>query len=149
MLVSKVGLDLIKEVESFSAKPYLCPAGKPTIGFGCTYYENGTKVTLNDSPITEERANEMLEFIANKDFGNRIQTLVKVPINQNQLDAMTSLAYNIGIYNFQESTLLKKLNQGDYKGASEEFPNWRKSGGVVLAGLVKRREKEKELFLKA
>ncbi len=147
MLISKNGLNLIKKFEGFSSKPYLCPANVPTIGYGNTFYEDGTKVTLQDNPITEERANELLEFIANKNFGRFVNITVKVPLNQNQFDALVSFAYNLGNGSLQQSTLLKKLNDSDYIGASEEFLKWNKSGGKVLSGLTKRRSAEQELFL--
>ena len=147
MLISKNGLNLIKKFEGFSSKPYLCPANVPTIGYGNTFYEDGTKVTLQDNPITEERASELLEFIANKNFGRFVNVTVKVPINQNQFDALVSFAYNLGNGSLQQSTLLKKINDSDYIGASEEFLKWNKSGGKVLSGLTKRRSAEQELFL--
>lgn len=148
MKISENGLNLIKEFEGFSSAPYLCPAGVPTIGYGNTFYEDGTKVTLKDKPITEERATQLLEFIANKTFSENINKVVKVPLNQNQFDALVSFAYNISNKNFNWSTLLKKLNQSDYEGASSEFLRWNQAGGKILSGLVLRRKKEKELFLK-
>lgn len=148
MQVSQNGLNLIKEFEGLSLIPYLCPKNIPTIGYGNTYYEDGTKVTLNDKAITEQRANELLEFIANKDFGSNINKVIKVPLTQNQFDALVSFAYNVGNKNFNWSTLLKKLNQGDYDGASNEFGRWNQSNGNILKGLVLRRQKEKELFKK-
>lgn len=147
MKISENGLNLIKEFEGFSSKPYLCPAKIPTIGWGNTYYPNGKKVTMNDAPITKEYATELLSYVAQKDFGDKILQLVKVPLNQNQFDTLVSICYNIGMGNFTKSTLLKKINQGDFKGASLEFEKWNKSGGIVLAGLVKRRLKEKALFI--
>ena len=149
MIVSKNGLDLIKEFESFRAKPYLCPSQKATIGFGSTYYPDGKKVTLQDKEITEEKAFEILEYIANKDFGSNINKVVKVPLNQNQFDALVSFAYNIGNGNFNSSTLLRWLNQGNYKEASMQLLKWDKSKGIVLNGLTKRRKSEKALFDKA
>ena len=149
MIVSKNGLDLIKEFESFRAKPYLCPSQKATIGFGSTYYPDGKKVTLQDKEITEEKAFEILEYIANKDFGSNINKVVKVPLNQNQFDALVSFAYNIGNGNFNSSTLLRWLNQGNYKEASMQLLRWDKSKGIVLNGLTKRRKSEKALFDKA
>lgn len=148
MKISNNGLNLIRQFEGFSSVPYLCPAGIATVGFGSTYYEDGTKVTLKDKPITEQRATELLEFIANKTFSENINKVVKVPLNQNQFDALVSFAYNIGNKNFNWSTLLKKLNQSDYEGASLEFGRWNQAGGKILNGLVLRRQKEKELFLK-
>ena len=147
MKISENGLNLIKEFEGFSSKPYLCPAKIPTIGWGNTYYPDGKKVTLKDKPISEIEAAELLSYVAQKDFGDKILQLVKVPLSQNQFDALVSICYNIGMGNFSKSTLLKKINQGDFKGAGLEFERWNKAGGVVLAGLVKRRLKEKALFI--
>ena len=149
MIVSKNGLDLIKEFESFKSKPYLCPSGIPTNGFGSTYYPDGKKVTLQDKEITEEKAFEILEFIANKDFGSNINKVVKVQLNQNQFDALVSFAYNVGNANFNSSTLLRWLNQGNYKEASMQLLRWDKSKGIVLNGLTKRRKAEKALFDRA
>ena len=143
MKISENGLNLIKEFEGLSLKPYLDVVKIPTIGWGNTYYTDGKKVTLNDKPISEIEATELLSYVAQKDFGDRILQLVKVPLNQNQFDALVSICYNIGMGNFSKSTLLKKINQGDFKGASLEFEKWNKAGGIVLAGLVKRRQKEK------
>ena len=148
MKISSNGIELIKQFEGLSLKPYLDAVNIPTIGFGSTYYPDGKKVTLQDKEITEQKAFEILEYIANKDFGSNINKVVKVPLNQNQFDSMVSFSYNIGTKNFNWSTLLKKLNLSDYKGASFEFEKWNKSSGKVLNGLVKRRLAEKELFLK-
>lgn len=148
MKISENGLNLIKQFEGLSLTPYLCPANIPTIGYGNTFYEDGTKVTLKDKPITEQRANELLEYIVNKTFSENINKVVKVPLNQNQFDALVSFAYNIGNGNFNWSTLLKKLNKLDYEGASLEFGRWNQANGKILQGLVLRRQKEKELFNK-
>lgn len=148
MKISNNGIELIKQFEGLSLKPYLDVVNIPTIGYGSTYYEDGTKVTLKDKPITEQRATELLEFIANKTFSENINKVVKVPLNQNQFDALVSFAYNIGNKNFNWSTLLKKLNLSDYIGASLEFGRWNQANGKILNGLVLRRQKEKELFLK-
>ena len=147
MKISENGLNLIKQFEGLSLKPYLDAVNIPTIGFGNTYYEDGTKVTLKDKPITEERATQLLEFIANKTFSENINKVVKVPLNQNQFDALVSFAYNIGNKNFNWSTLLKKLNLSNYEGCSLEFGRWNQANGKILNGLVLRRQKEKELFL--
>lgn len=146
MIVSKNGLDLIKEFESFKSKPYLCPSNKATVGYGSTYYPDGKKVTLQDKEITEEKAYEILEYIANKDFGANINKVVKVPLSQNQFDALVSFAYNIGNANFNSSTLLRWLNQENYKEASMQLLRWDKAKGIVLNGLTKRRKAEKALF---
>lgn len=145
MKIQSRGLQIIKEFESLKLKPYLCPAGIPTIGYGSTYYEDGTKVTLNDLPITEQRADELLANISDK-FSIQVSKLLKVELNQNQFDALVSFSFNIGIGNLTTSTILKKINEKDFENASLEFAKWNKSGGKVLNGLITRREKERQLF---
>lgn len=148
MTISNKGLELIQEFEGFSSVAYLCPAKIPTIGYGNTFWEDGRKVRLGEQ-ISKTKALELLESVVNKYFAQKIFPLIKVEVNQNQFDAMTSLAYNIGVGNFAKSTLLKKVNQGDFIGAGEEFLKWDKSNGQRLFGLTRRRQREKELFLRA
>ena len=145
MKISSLGLELIKEFEGFSANAYLCPAKKVTIGYGNTFYADGTKVKLGEQ-ISKTDALELLEKVVNKDFADKIFPAIKVPVAQNQFDAMCSLAYNIGTGSFLKSTLLKKVNAGDFIGASEEFLKWNKSGGKELLGLTRRRKREQDLF---
>ena len=149
MKISENGLKLIKKFEGLSLKPYLCSAGIPTIGWGNTFYENMKKVTLQDEAITEERADSLFNFLVTTNYVNVVNRLVIVDINQNQFDALVSFVYNLGSGNFEKSTLLKKVNQSDFIGASLEFEKWNRAGGKVLNGLTKRRLSEKELFLKA
>lgn len=146
MYTSSKGIKLIKESESLFLEPYLDPINIPTIGYGNTYYEDDTKVTMNDKPITKERAEELLRFVLER-YEKGVERYVQVPISQNQFDALVSFVYNVGLNNLRTSTLLKKLNAGLYKEAAEQFPRWNKSGGKVLRGLTIRRRKEKELFL--
>ena len=138
--------DLIKTFEGFSAKPYKCPAGIPTIGYGSTFYEDGTKVKMTDKPITETRGMELLGNVVNN-FAKQVNSLIKVPVTQHQYDALVDFAYNLGVANLASSTLLKKVNAKLFAEAAEQFPRWNKAGGVVLTGLTKRRNAEKELFL--
>lgn len=145
MKISSKGLELIKEFEGFSSVAYLCPAKIPTIGYGNTFWEDGRKVKLGEQ-ILKTNALELLELVANKDFADKIFPLIKVKVSQNKFDAMVSLAYNIGVGNFSKSTLLKKVNSGDFDGASNEFLKWNKSGGKELLGLTKRRQREYEMF---
>ena len=148
MKISNKGLELIKEFEGFSANAYLCPAKIPTIGYGNTFWQDGRKVRLGEQ-ISKTKALELLEFVANKDFADKIFPFIEVSISQNQFDAMTSLAYNIGVGAFSKSTLLKRVNAKDFLGAGNEFLKWDKSNGKPLLGLTRRRQREKELFLKA
>lgn len=138
--------DMIKKFEGFSSKPYKCPAGIPTIGYGSTFYENGTKVTMKDAPITEEKATELLKNVVNN-FAQEVNKLIKVKVTQNQFDALVDFAYNLGIGNLGSSTLLKKVNASAFTEAADQFPRWNKAGGVILEGLTKRRNAERELFL--
>lgn len=139
------GIELIKAFEGLSLKSYLCPAQVWTIGYGNTFYEDGTRVQPNEE-ITKERAEEMLEFVYDK-FENSVKHVLAVDVTDNQLGALVSFAYNLGVGALGKSTLLKKLNAGDVQGAGDEFLKWTKAGGKVLAGLVRRREAERKLFL--
>ena len=146
MKISPRGLELIKDFEGFSSTAYLCVAKIPTIGYGNTFYTDGTKVKLGDQ-ISRTDALKLLEVIANRDFADKIFPSIKVKVTQNQFDAMVSLAYNIGTGSFLKSTLLKKVNAGDFTGAGEEFLRWNKAGGKEVLGLTRRRQREKQLFL--
>ena len=146
MKISPRGLDLIKDFEGFSSSAYLDVVNIPTIGWGNTFYEDGTKVKLGDQ-ISKTDALKLLEVIANRDFADKIFPSIKVKVTQSQFDAMVSLAYNIGAGAFLKSTLLKKVNAGDFAGAGEEFLRWNKAGGKEVLGLTRRREREKQLFL--
>ena len=108
MKISSRGLELIKDFEGFSSTAYLCPAKKVTIGWGNTFYEDGTKVKLGDQ-ISKTDALKLLEVVANRDFADKIFPSIKVKVTQSQFDAMVSLAYNIGAGAFLKSTLLKML----------------------------------------
>ena len=92
--------ELIKEFEGFKSKPYLCPAAKPTIGYGTTIYPNGRKVSLYDPPISEEKASEMLEYNINL-IRKDILKLIDIELTENQLNSLTSFVYNVGIGNFK------------------------------------------------
>ena len=132
--------------EGFSAKPYLCSAKVPTIGYGSTYYLNGRRVTLLDKPITELEAFEMFKAIADK-FADKVSKLVTAPVDQNQFNALVSLAYNIGPANFAKSTLLRKVNfNHNDPSIRAEFLKWNKAGGQVLKGLTIRRTAEADLY---
>lgn len=137
---------LIKEFEGCELTAYLCPAGIMTIGYGSTFYEDGKPVKQGDM-ITKERAEKLLPNIVTK-FAQAVINSLKIGVTQNQFDAMVSLAYNIGVGNFRNSTLLRLVNKGDFAKAALEFAKWNKSRGKVLAGLVRRREAERALFVK-
>ncbi|NTV68050.1 MAG: lysozyme [Chlorobaculum sp.] len=145
MQVSDNCLKIIREFEGFKSKPYLCPAGVPTIGYGSTRYANGTAVKLTDPPITEGQADEIMQATLGQ-YEDAVNRYVTASINQNQFDALVDFAYNAGAQNLRTSTLLKRLNQGDYAGAAAQFDVWVNGGGKKLPGLVRRRASERTLF---
>jgi len=139
------GVDIIKKWEGFSAEPYLCPAARPTIGYGSTWDINGDPVTMDHPPVGDVAATRLLQRELTHVEG-AIAKLVKVPLRQSQFDALASFIYNVGSGNFQSSTMRMKLNRSDYDGAAGEFWKWRRAGGKILRGLVKRRAEEEALF---
>ena len=148
METSKKGIKLIAEFEGFSSKPYLCPAGVPTIGYGTTIYPSGTHVEMSDKAISKEQAMSILKYQVDRSYGATVNRYVQnTDITQNQFDAMVSFTYNLGSGNLKSSTLLKRVNQGKMSKASKEFLKWDKAGGRKLAGLTRRRQAESALFL--
>ena len=148
MKINKDCLQLIAGFEGLSLKPYLCSAKKATIGYGNTYYKDGRKVTMLDKPITKDEAVTMLKDIV-KTFGKEVNKLVTSPINQNQYNALVSFAYNVGITNLRNSTLLKLVNKDPNQLAiSIEFLKWVNAGGQKIKGLENRRIKESQIYFK-
>lgn len=148
MTLSNEGIRLIKNFEGCSLKAYPDPAtqGAPwTIGYGWTQPVDGTPV-FPGMVISAQKAERLLRE-GLKHFQYSVNEWVTVPLTQSQFDACVSLAYNIGLAAFKSSTLLKKLNTGDAKGAAEEFLRWNKANGKVMQGLVMRRAAERQLFL--
>ena len=145
--ISQKGLDFIKQVEGFSPKPYPDADGF-SIGYG-HFILPGENYKI----ITEEKAEELLK----KDAGKAESAIAKyavVPLTQQQYDTLVSFVYNVGEGRFAKSTLLKKLNEGNYERVSREIERWNKGlvkqdksyKRVVLGGLVDRRKNERELF---
>lgn len=151
MNVTQSTIDLIKQFEGFSTVPYHGEADRPeviTVGYGTIRYPNGTWVKLTDSPITQNEAEAYLKaFIEEK--AKRIGELIKVPLSQNQADAILSFTYNVGIAAFMDSTLRACINAGaseaDIRAA---FAMWNKSNGRIVNGLVKRRLIEADRYFK-
>lgn len=139
------GIPLIKRFEGLKLKAYLCPAGLPTIGYGSTFYENGSKVKLGDV-ITIDRADKLL-FNTVAEFEKQVDTFVTSSINANQLGALTSFAFNVGMGNFRRSTLLRLVNTNPNNPAIRtEFIKWTRANNRVLKGLVTRRQAEADLY---
>jgi len=149
MKTSLKGINLIKKFEGFKSYPYTCPAGKLTVGYGHVIDEKDTILAKATSPISEEKAEEILKqdvSIAE----NVVNSSVKVTLDQGQFDALVSLVYNWGGYYFKASKGLKKLNAGNYNEAAQEFFDAAKGvvrvSGKVLKGLVNRRQAELDLW---
>jgi len=147
---------IIKHYEGFFANPYICPAGIATIGYGATFYDNGKPVRLNNPSITQQEANEILAYSLIS-FSAQVTKLLKVPVTQNQFDALVSFAYNFGASKLESSTLLMLINQNimatnpNYqKLITIQFYKWVKAKiqgkYVTLPGLVARRTTESFLF---
>ena len=148
-----IAAELCRRFEGFRSKPYLCPAGIPTIGYGSTYYPGGRKVTLEDAPITEEQARVMLthELLSTYAPGVLRQCPGLLVIaaqtgDWRKLNAIVDFAYNLGVGRLQTSTLKRKINAQDWDGAKEQLMLWTRGGGRVLPGLVKRRQAECQLM---
>lgn len=147
MKLNKAGADLIKQFEGCKLKSYQCSALRWTIGYGNTFFEDGTPVVAGNA-ITQQKAEQLFEIIANE-FSAKVAKLVTSKVNENQFGALTSFAYNCGIANLQKSTLLKKVNSNpNDPSIKAEFLKWNKAGGKVLAGLTRRREAEANLYFK-
>lgn len=147
-MITPESLSLIKYFEGFRSKPYLCSAGVPTIGYGSTFYKDGTKVTLNDKPIDILVATDLLDYTIRTSFLPSVLKLCPVLANsQSKLGAIVSFTYNLGAGNLKVSTLRKRINEERWEEAANELLKWNKAGGKVNKGLQRRRESEKVLFL--
>ena len=146
MRVNEAALTIIKSFEGFSSDPYLDPIGIPTIGFGSIWAANGDRISMDHPCVSKEQATKLLQKEV-RHVETAIRRLIKAELTENMFSAVASLAYNIGTGNLQRSTLRIKLNRGRYLDAADEFPKWRKAGGRVLKGLVRRRIAERNLFI--
>ncbi len=145
MKINKAGLDLIKSFEGLRLETYKCSADVDTIGYGHTSAAGEPKVV----PGMKITANEAEAILARDlvKYETAVTKALSVVPTSNQFAAMVSLCYNIGPGNFASSSVVRRLNEGNPKAAAEAFLRWNKAGGKVLAGLTRRREEEKKLFL--
>lgn len=141
MKIGSKGLELIKQFEGLKLTSYLCPANVWTIGYGST----GPHVK-EGMTITEQEAEDLLKEDINK-FEECVNQAVEVDLTQEEFDALVSFSFNVGCVAFMGSTLLRLLNAGNKQAAAQQFPRWNKAAGKVLAGLTRRREAEKALYL--
>jgi lysozyme len=138
------GIEFLIQEEGIKLKPYLDSAGIPTIGVGCTYYEDGTRVTMNDPAITRERAISLYKNIL-KPFETTVWSVTRDDINQHQFNALTSLSFNIGTSGFKGSTVLKLVNKNPKDPAiGKAFEMWKNAGGKPV--LLGRRKREVKLY---
>lgn len=141
-------VELCKKWEGFSAKPYICPAGYPTIGYGTVYKPDGTKVSMSDSPISKETAEAWLvQEITHNYLRGVLRASPSLITNPDLLAAITDFAYNLGVARYRASTLRKRVDAGDLDGCATELRKWVYGGGKKLRGLVLRREDEIALFM--
>lgn len=146
MQISVKGKTHLKNQEGFRAKPYICAAGKLTVGYGFRISaEEGEHYKA--TPMTREQA----EVILDKKIAAILVVIgktIRQPLTQGQVDALIAFIFNIGVEAFKTSTLVRKINSRNYAGAADEFPRWcHGDHGVIIPGLVTRRAKEKAMFL--
>lgn len=142
MRISLNGINLIKKFEGLKLKAYRDVIGIITIGYGHV----DPSITI-DTEWTEAQATDMLHLDLGK-FEDGINSFVKVELNQDQFDALVSFCYNVGLGNFQKSSMLKAINLKDFAKAAIQFPLWANAGGKKIPTLVKRRAEEQTLFTK-
>ena len=141
MHMSQGGLDnLLKKFEGCRLKAYRCPAGILTIGYGHTSAAGAPEVH-DGMTITQDEAESILKNDLVK-YEQPVAAMVKVDLEQNQFDVLVDFAYNAGVGALKTSTLLKKVNAGDFDAVPDELMKWTKGGGKVLPGLVRRRQAE-------
>lgn len=133
--------------EGLRLRPYLCQANIPTIGVGCTTYEDGRKVKLSDPPITHERAMSLFRNRA-QEYIECVNRVVHVPLAQHEFDALVSLCFNCGTTAFTNSQIVKNLNAGNRHTAKEWAPkSFVTAAGKPSRGLAQRRQDELKLFM--
>jgi len=140
-----VATALAQRFEGLYLSPYLCPAGVPTIGYGATYYENGTRVTLFDAAITPERAIALLQWMVRTVYLPTVMRLCPGIDNPNRLAALIDFTFNLGGNALKTSSLRRKVNAGMWSAVPTELRKWVMAAGRRLRGLVIRREAEAAL----
>ena len=138
---------LCKQFEGYKGKPYLCPAGIPTIGYGSTYYADGRKVALTDPPMSEPDATVLLlQELHHTYLPGVLRHCPVLLTDEKKCNAIVDFAYNLGTGRLQTSTLKRKINAQNWEEAKTQLLLWTKGGGRVLPGLVKRRTAECRLL---
>lgn len=131
MILNEAGYKALHEREGLKLKPYLDTQGIPTIAMGNTFYENGSKVKMSDPALSKIEAEHLAKIIADR-FAAKVNSLVKSKVNQNQFNALVSLAYNIGLNGFENSTVLRKVNADPNDGKIQDaFMMWTKNKELI------------------
>jgi lysozyme len=139
----EIAAGLCRPFEGLRLRPYICPAGYPTIGYGTVYKPDGNKVTMEDPPITKETAEEwLLHELRNNYVLGVLKASPQLAAHPKVLGALGDFAYNLGVPRYRSSTLRRKINAQDWEGAKEELMKWTRGGGKILPGLVRRRKAE-------
>ena len=138
----QVAAALARRFEGLRLSPYLCSAGVPTIGFGATYYEDGTSVTLRDPPISKERADALLLWMVRRVYLPAVVKLCPAVDKPERIAALIDFTFNLGVGRLKGSTLRRKVNAGDWEAVPAELRKWVLGSGKKLRGLVIRREAE-------
>lgn len=133
---------LCRRFEGLFLRPYLCPAGVPTIGYGATYYEDGSRVQLSDPAITPQRAEALLLWYIENVYLPAVLKLCPDVDTPERLAALIDFAFNLGVGNLRASTLRKRVNAGRWGDVPAELMRWISAGGKELRGLRLRREAE-------
>lgn len=133
---------VIRHFEGLYLTPYLCPAGVPSIGYGATFYEDGTRVTLHDAPITRERAEALLDWHIANVYMPGVRALCPHVTDPARLAALIDFTFNLGTGRLRTSTLRKRVNDNRWADVPSELRKWVMAAGKRLAGLVRRREAE-------
>jgi len=138
---------ICRRFEGLYLKPYLCPAGVPTIGYGATFYQDGKKVSLRDKPITRERAEDLLMYHLKQYFLKDVLLLCYTLDTESKTASILDFAFNVGLGNLKISTLRKRILSKNWEDVPNQLMRWNKAQGRVLKGLTLRREAEKVLFI--
>lgn len=139
----EVAAELCRHFEGFRSKPYICPAGYPTQGYGTVFKPDGTRVTMDDPAITKQLAEDwLIQELRNNYIAGVLKASPILIAYPEALGAIGDFAYNLGVPRYRSSTLRRKINAGDWAAAKEQLMRWTKASGRELPGLVRRRKAE-------
>lgn len=144
--VVALAMELVKHFEGFRSKPYLCPAGVWTIGYGSTRYEDGRKVAKDDPEVSRDYAEYLAKIEVERCAKKVLKYAPVLAYHEEKWAAISDFSYNLGIGRFQASTLIRRINEEAWEEAAYELGKWVYGGGRIQKGLIRRRISEKILF---